>query len=338
MIRIKEIYTDTLSCEPILRRMPNGELLCVCQCGGAGEPNPDNRVYAFHSKDNGDTWSMPVSIYPEDGNAVYNTEVMVLDGVITAFLTIHSGRFFDMKCVMMQSTDNGYTWLNAGPPPHLLEYTFVRGMIKLRNGNILIPFHTYPVSDEEVANIKESDLEEKFIQCTKTPYVENGVLMSFDGGKSYDRYSACNMDMSEGWIWSEPTLVELSDGTIVMLMRKCRSGWLWQCDSKDGGKSWSEVYNTGIPNPSNKPKLISMENGRIALLNVPNNIGWGERYPLELWISDDDMKTWKYKKSLTDIRASYSYSDGFYENRHILFSIEKDRKTILFFDVNVDEV
>ena len=33
-IRIKEIYTNSLSCEPLLERTQNGELLCVCQCDG----------------------------------------------------------------------------------------------------------------------------------------------------------------------------------------------------------------------------------------------------------------------------------------------------------------
>ena len=34
-VKIKEIYTNSLSCEPIVRRTANGELLCICQCDGA---------------------------------------------------------------------------------------------------------------------------------------------------------------------------------------------------------------------------------------------------------------------------------------------------------------
>ncbi|MBM3690515.1 MAG: exo-alpha-sialidase, partial [Actinobacteria bacterium] len=224
-----------------------------------------------------------------------------------------------------------------GTKPLLPEYTFIRGMIVCKDNTQLTPYQYYPVTKEEHDRILFEEYPDKAVFAnTRTPYCESGVLISHDDGKTHQRAVACRMSMYEGWIWSEPTLAELSDGTIVMLMRKCRSGWLWRCDSADGGKTWSKVYNAGIPNPSNKPKLINMKNGKIALLNVPNNIG-RERYPLELWISDDDMKTWKYKKSLSDIRASYSYSDGFYENGHIMFSIEKDRKTILFFDVDVDE-
>ena len=339
MIRIREIHTDTLSCEPILRRMPNGELLCVCQCGGPYEPHPDNRVYVFHSTDNGETWSEKKSIYPECGIAVYCTEVSVFEGVVTAYLTLHTGRFLDWKCIMMKSYDNGYTWRQSGAPPFLSEYTFIRGMLVCKDGTQLIPYQYYPVTKEEHDRILFEEYPDKGVFVnTRTPYCESGVLISKDHGKTYERFTACKMSMDEGWIWSEPTLAELSDGTITMLMRKCRSGWLWRCDSKDGGKTWSEVENAGIPNPSNKPKLIPMENWLIGLINVPNPVGQGERYPLELWISDDDMKSWKYKKSLIGERASYSYADGFYENGHILFSIEKNRKSILFFDVDIHEI
>ncbi len=73
MNRIRLFHRDTLSCEPILRRTPGGELLCVAQCGDVREPAPGNRVYVFHSRDEGETWTSPVSIYPEDGQAVYAT-------------------------------------------------------------------------------------------------------------------------------------------------------------------------------------------------------------------------------------------------------------------------
>lgn len=47
-VRIRQVHTDSLSCEPILRRTENGELLCVCQCDGTCDLRPDNRTYVFH--------------------------------------------------------------------------------------------------------------------------------------------------------------------------------------------------------------------------------------------------------------------------------------------------
>ena len=340
MNRIRQVHVDTLSCEPILRKTPSGELLCVSQCGGVIEPAPENRVFFFHSQDDGETWSKPQSVYPEDGNAVYCTEVMVHEGVISVFLTLHSGRFLDWKNVVMQSRDNGYTWENAGPPPLLPTFTFMRGALTLKNGDILIAYHHFPVTQEE--NDRVLAFGGKAVWETNATYFESGVLRSTDNGKTYQKHVAGIWDrdateMSLGWVWSEPTLAQLSDGTISMLLRKDRSGWLWRCDSKDGGQTWGEIYNTQIPNPSNKPKLIPLDDGRIALIHTPNNSaelrpGWGLRFPLQIWISSDDMQSWPYRETVTDFPGNYSYADGFYEDGHIKFTIEYNRHDVIFVD------
>jgi len=332
MTRIKQIYTAALCCEPIVRRMPNGELLCVCQSGDTYEPAPGNRVYVFHSKDNGETWTPPESIYPEDGQAVYSTEVMVLDDEIHVFLTVHNGRFVNWSCQVMKSTDNGYTWENTGAPPHFPTYTFFRGMIRLKNGDILIPYQHYPVTQEENDRLLR---ENKGAWEANIDFVESGVIISRDGGHTYEK---CKIPVhTKEWAWTEPTIVELTNGMVVMLFRICGSGFLWESRSSDGGKTWSKEVKTDIPNPTNKPKLIAMDDGRIALIHTPNNKGietkkWTDRYPLQIWISTDDMATWEYKKTVTEFPGNYDYADGFFEDGHILFSIERNRHDILFFD------
>ncbi len=330
-IEINQVATSTLSCEPLIERTKNGELLCVCQCDGIEEPAPENRVYVFHSKDEGKTWSQKESIYPEDGNAVYCTELTSIDNEITAYLTVHSGRFLYWNCEMMKSTDNGYTFKKAGPPPFFPEYTFMRGMLRKRNGQILLPYQHYPMDKAEVKRVAEESGKETVICTINNQTVETGVLISNDNGKTFEKYKAFSWKMDKWWIWTEPTLAELSDGTISMLIRK-EAGHLFRCDSKDGGYTWGEVYETDIPNPSNKPRLIPIDNGRIALIHTPSKT---DRQPLELWISDDDMKTWGKKIKLTDFPGCYHYADGFYENGAIHFVIEHNRHTILYFKVTL---
>ena len=342
-IQIRQIYSHSLTCEPLLERTANGELLCVCQCDGTREPDIKNREYAFHSTDEGETWSKKESIYPEDGQAVYGTELTVDGDEITAYLTVHSGRFLDWKCFMMKSFDNGYTWKNFGSPPHFPEYTFIRARLITSDGRILLPYQTYPVTKEGHDKVLREE-EDKSVAATRTAYCESGVLESTDNGKTYQKHIACRMDQSDGWIWSEPTIAELSDGSIAMLLRQYGAfykngtprpsgGFLYRCDSKDGGKTWGEMYQTDIPNPANKPRLFQLDRNRIALIHTPNP---AKRYPLQLWISDDDMKTWKSKTTLTDFPGSYSYTDGFYEDGHIKFVIEHNRHTILYFDVTLE--
>ena len=52
-ISINQIHTTALSCEPLLERTANGELLCICQCGG--------ELYRCDSTDGGRTWG---ALYP----------------------------------------------------------------------------------------------------------------------------------------------------------------------------------------------------------------------------------------------------------------------------------
>ena len=59
-----------------------------------------------------------------------------------------------------------------------------------------------------------------------------------------------------------------------------------------------------------------MNDGRIFLLHNPASIQpdgkWGRRSPLSLWISDDDMRTWRTKVDLvSDTERNLNYPDGF---------------------------
>lgn len=341
--RMKLIHNDSLSCEPILRRMDNGDLLCVSQCGDVTEPAPGNRVYAFLSRDNGETWERPFLVYPETGEAVYVTEVMVLNGVVSAFLQVHSGRFLNMRCVVMQSRDCGRTWIDAGAPPYYPAFCFVRGMLRLDSGEILLPCQVFPVSEEENArlviashNIREPK-QQRALWDARIDHLENNVILSHDEGTTWQHYKgpeiAIKGETGRDWTWTEPTVAQLSDGRLVMLLRVNGTGRLWRSESADRGRTWSEPVITDIPNPGNKPKLIMLPDRRIALIHTPNEKGgMKNRMPLALWISDDDMQSWSDKRILGDMPLYYCYPDGFYEDGHILFTIELNRHEILFVD------
>lgn len=343
--RMRMFHRDSLSCEPILRRMPDGSLLCVTQLGDVTEPAPGNRVYCFHSADQGETWTQPILLYPETGEAVYITEVMVLDGVVSAFLTVHSGRFLNMRCVVMESRDSGHTWTDAGAPPHFPAFCFIRGMIALRSGEVVIPYQHFPISAEENArlviashNIADAR-RQKAVWDANVDHIENGVLIRRDG-KRYERHVGPAIPIKgntgRNWAWTEPTLAELSDGRLVMLLRVCGTGRLWRSESADGGRTWSEAVMTDIPNPNNKPKLISLPDGRIALIHTPNPTpGFQNRNPLSLWISDDDLASFSDQRVISDFPCCYCYPDGFYEDGHILFTIELNRHELLFVDHEV---
>ena len=200
-----------------------------------------------------------------------------------------------------------------------------------KDGKILIPYQHYELTREEHDRVMK--LSCPTVLAAKIEFCETGVLISEDGGKSFEKHVAALLPMTPEWAWGEPTIAELSDGTVVMLMRKDREGVLQRCDSHDGGYTWGAFYPTDIINPDNKPRLINLPNGKTALFHTPCK--HGARYPYELWISGDDMKSWEEKIRLTDFPGSYNYTDGFYESGHIHAVIEHNRHTVLYFDITL---
>ncbi len=333
------IYTSSLACEPMIERMPNGELLCLCQFDGPMEPHPENRVYAMHSADNGDTWSEPVSIF-ENGMAVYCTELCVVDGKAIAFITLHSGRFLDWVCHVFESEDNGYTWTDKGLAPCIPDYTFVRKRMVLKNGDIAYPYQHYDVTPEMAQAVKDNDAipeEQKFVWKCAAKKATSGLLVSHDGGKTFENYVACEISVEERWIWPEPHVAEFEDGHLVMLIRPALVGNLKMLESFDSGKTWSEPVETGIPNPSNKPFFMNLENGEAVLLHTPNskNFGMagtrGVRSPLEAWFTNDGAKNW-YRKEVISFDSRCDYADAFEENGHLYIVQEHFRKELKFYD------
>ncbi len=339
MTRIQLVHRNSLSCEAIVRRMPNGELLLVSQCDGPTEPHPDNRVYYWHSRDNGESWEGPVRLWPEDGRAVYQTEVSVRGEEVTVYLTLHNGFFWDWNCVMMRSRDNGYTWEMAGYPPCFRQFVFHRGMIETSDGGIVMAYQRYPVTDEQNQAYR-AEGGGIYKRWDVIPHNENGIIRSDDNGATWNYFPAITLRHDRIWHWGEPTVCELKDGRLAMLVRVNGSGCLTRSDSSDGGRTWCEPYKTDIPNPGNKVKLIRTSDGRIALLHTPavRNMRLTDRYPLEIWISDDDMMTWGYKRTLIDMPGAISYPDGFFseDGKHVCLAIEFNRHDIYYIDHEVE--
>ena len=343
-IEIVKVFEDTLACESILRKAPDGSLILICQCGDTKEPAPGNRVYAFSSYDGGKTWTSPLPVRKEDGQAVYCTEVRVENGSIIAYLSVHNGNFIDWKCETAVSRDNGRSWT---PGKSIIDsFGFVRGGITLSNGDTLVPCQMYDVTPEHNRYLKENGLYVwhsfyRFPADKRVGSVKNTVFIRENGQSDFHPVNGPEMKFDKYWIWSEPTIAETSPGRLLMILRSCCSGFLWKSVSYDYGRTWSEAEKTDIPSPSNKSKLLSLDNSRIALIHTPNGTvdptSLQHRHPLEVWISDDGGESWGTKLSTGITEGCCSYPDGFYdeENGRILFSFEFNRKIIYYVSIGV---
>jgi predicted neuraminidase len=95
----------------------------------------------------------------------------------------------------------------------------------------------------------------------------------------------------------QPSIVKKQDGTLYTLMRD--NGpvpkRLHQATSTDNGLTWSKVTDSEIPNPGAGAEIIQLRNGHWALIY---NDTEATRNSLAVAISDDEGKTWKWKRHL----------------------------------------
>jgi len=130
------------------------------------------------------------------------------------------------------------------------------------------------------------------------------MALSDDGGRTWQ---ASRPLISFGGV--QPSLVQKRDGTLVAYMRDNGPPpqRVMRSESRDGGMSWSPVVDDDIPNPGSGLEVIRLQSGRWAM--VCNDTEQG-RHRLAVLISDDEGKTWKWKRYLENDppgAGSYSY-------------------------------
>jgi predicted neuraminidase len=123
----------------------------------------------------------------------------------------------------------------------------------------------------------------------------------------------------------QPSIVQLSDGQLLAVMRNKIFGCLWIMASEDEGQSWLSPQDSGFPNPASAAELVRLSNGKLILVY---NDSTEVRRPLSIAISVDEGKTWSKGKVLADGSATYSYPfaiespDGLI---HIVYSLDRLR-------------
>ena len=95
----------------------------------------------------------------------------------------------------------------------------------------------------------------------------------------------------------QPSIVRRNDGTLYTLMRDNGPPpqRLMQSESKDNGETWSPVTDSNLPNPGSGAEIIQLKNGHWILIS---NDTEEERNQLAVQISEDEGKTWPWKRYL----------------------------------------
>ena len=332
MDKFVEVYKgtppDVCVCDQALRILPNVDWAIFFMTGGDTEPRRENYIAMCRSTDGGDTWGKKETVLKFEDKACTLSEAYVHGSEIRIMVSTHSGNFGDWENFVLTSKDNAATWLPPVPFEAMPRRAFLRNLYISTWGTWYLPYQTYntdAVDDLAVSPLEDGSHSEAY----------NGVLMSDDEGRTWTLSDPTGPTAG----WAENNVVELSDGTMVMLIRADGTGTLKRSMSSDKGMTWTETMSVEIANPSSKFRLHRLHDGRIVLVHNPN-ILHGVRNPLGVWMTDDDMKHWRFKRVICDNEGQLQYPDGFVdeESSHVHIAFDHNRNTLVYLSTTLPDV
>ncbi len=208
--------------------------------------------------------------------------------------------------MLIRSNDNGKTW---GKPEKLPE-----GYIG-------------PVKNKPVL------LKDGMLICPSSTEGEEGWRVHFectrDWGKTWTKIGPINDGKTFGVI--QPSVLTYPDGSVQILCRS-RNRVVVEARSADGGKTWSPMKATSLPNNNSGTDAVTLADGRQLLVYnhvlPPGKEVKGARTPLNVAISNDG-NTWYAALILEDSPiGQYSYpaviqtSDGMV---HFVYTWRRER-------------
>ena len=296
--------------EPVLRRMPDGSLICFVVSGGPKEPHPENYVMAMRSYDDGESWSEPEIIFNHTERGVWSTEIFTEGEVPMAVVYTHNAEctFRELSAFRSFTYDSGKTWTEPVSFPCGFTGACMRQGIVMSNGEWLFPVYweqTY------------YDFDWNNVTCEKHPNLGRhpfacGVAVSPDKGQMWYRYG----NIADTYSLWEPNCIEAEPGHIIMFMRDNSKPSLSKVESFDYGKTWGKTVDTKIPNPGSKVTVIKRKNQVIMITNFSDkyNIGREGRSNLEIRVSSDLCNTWDKIIELTPPDELFYYPHAFLDD------------------------
>ncbi|MBM4083926.1 MAG: exo-alpha-sialidase, partial [Planctomycetes bacterium] len=268
-----------------------GHLLVVFR-EGAGHVDPEGRILLTRSADGGRTWSKPTCVVDTD-----------LDDRDPSIAALPSGRlilnYFSSRCTkpwdearaqrwgglclelgrknwdatvdhvgLVYSDDDGETWSREIVVTRAGLATSEPVCVR-QDGHLLLPVY--------------GKLEGEEFRGSK-------IFHSSDNGETWDGPHVIATDVSGIVGFEEPSLAQLPDGRLLCHMRSSSSkvdpGAVWQCESADGGRTWSTPAK--LPLWGYPQSLTRLDHGRVL------SVYGYRRYPpgVRAAVSRDGGRTW----------------------------------------------
>ncbi len=275
--------------------------------GGTHEKHKDVGIWVSHKIN--DEWTEPVEVadgvqhdnkrYPCWNPVLYQAE----NGSLLLFYKVGPSpqTWWGM---IKTSRDHGTTWSRACRLPEDILGPIKNKPILLDNGDLLCPSST--------------EHDGWTIHLERTP----------DLGRTWSLIGPINSGETYNAI--QPTIL-LHPGDRLQLLCRSQCGWILESWSRDGGKSWSELQTTQLPNPNSGIDAVTLADGRHVLVYNPTGVikgtHKGVRTPLSVAVSADGVD-WNKILDLETQKGEYSYpaviqsQDG---HVHITYTYKREK-------------
>ena len=246
--------------------------------GGTDEGKPDVAIWS--SRKSKGQWSAPVELAREPNIPTFNP-VLFFSADKTLWMYYKFGPSpSQWTGARRSSRDAGQTW---SPVEYLAA-------------GVLGPIKNKPLVLTDGTIVSGTSVESYQAWAS---WVER----STDNGKTWTKHGPI-VYPGEPWGTIQPAIVSMGSGHLRMFVRSTpRIGRICASDSTDGGRTWTDLKPTGLPNPNSGIDAVALRDGRILL--VYNHTGKG-RSPLNLAVSRDGDR-WNSFLALETETGEFSY-------------------------------